>query len=448
MSWFTTTRGLAYLVVASGIIGCSGGSSFNLAPTTVPGTAPLSAKKGQAVAVSPATLIFGSPTGASQTFTASENFGGDQTAVVSSPACASVSPASGDVTVDPTTGGTKSLIYTVAPIASGTCTITVTDKKGNTATVSVKVAPTLIAECQLPTANAFPAGIVQGSDGNMWTIEWNANQMARITPDCTVTEFPVAVPTGGDLDSGTVTEGPDGNVWFIGNSADGSASFAGRVTPSGVVTELSLVGPDIDVEGLTTGKDGNLWVSNDASGTLERVTPNGVMTPFPVPRTNISVLATDAVGNIWMLGHHCCTRQGDGNIVVERSLSGQWSFFPLPADGYDNKTRFLIAGADGNMWLPRNTINAVDRVTPTGIVTEFAIPTAAALPRGLVEAPDGNIWFNEVGSSKMARITHQGAITEYALPINSGGYGIAVGSDGNLWTTEPLANKIGIFKIR
>jgi streptogramin lyase len=80
-----------------------------------------------------------------------------------------------------------------------------------------------IREFPLPADGLLPGAIVQGSDGNMWftdsiarlgidffTYPDRSGAIARITPDGTVTEFPLAAHTiAGDL-----TAGADGNLWF------------------------------------------------------------------------------------------------------------------------------------------------------------------------------------------------------------------------------------------
>ena len=79
-----------------------------------------------------------------------------------------------------------------------------------------------------------------------------------------------------------------------------------------------------------------------------------------------------------------------------------------------------------------------------GVLTEFAIPTAASYPAGIASGPDGELWFTELGTSKIGRISTDGTIAEKAtVTAASGPVGITAGPDGNLWFTECIANKIG-----
>src|SRR5262245_40032445 len=86
------------------------------------------------------------------------------------------------------------------------------------------------------------------------------------------------------------------------------------------------------------------------------------------------------------------------------------------------------------------------RSTPAAVVTEFTVPTAGSVPRGIAAGADGALWFTERGVNKIGRITTGGTITEFPVPTaNSQPYGIAAGPDGTLWFTEFVGNKIGRF---
>src|ERR1700730_13978538 len=49
-------------------------------------------------------------------------------------------------------------------------------------------------------------------------------------------------------------------------------------------------------------------------------------------------------------------------------------------------------GSDGNIWFSECTADKIGRITPVGVVTEFAIPIAGC-PTRMALGPDGNIWF-------------------------------------------------------
>ena len=54
------------------------------------------------------------------------------------------------------------------------------------------------------------------------------------------------------------------------------------------------------------------------------------------------------------------------------------------------------------------------------------------------------MWFTEQGADRIGRITPSGDIREYSLPTpRAGPTGIALGHDGALWFTEQYADRIG-----
>jgi hypothetical protein len=65
--------------------------------------------------------------------------------------------------------------------------------------------------------------ITAGPDGNVWFTERNGDKIGRITPDGTVTDWPVPTEHGGPLG---IVAGPDGNIWF----AEKDRSQIGRLT--------------------------------------------------------------------------------------------------------------------------------------------------------------------------------------------------------------------------
>jgi virginiamycin B lyase len=77
---------------------------------------------------------------------------------------------------------------------------------------------------------------------------------------------------------------------------------------------------------------------------------------------------------------------------------------------------FLTTGPDGNLWYTELYDNAIARMTPAGVTTEFPVPTSDAYLSDLTAASDGNLWFTEQRAGKIGRITTGGTITEFPVP--------------------------------
>lgn len=103
-------------------------------------------------------------------------------------------------------------------------------------------------------------------------------------------------------------------------------------------------------------------------------------------------------------------------------------------------------GPDGNVWYISNGgASRVCKITPGGIVTEYACPDTAADLQAICAGPDGNLWVIGYTSNKIYKVTTGGSFTSYSSGITAaaGLYTICSGPDGNLWFTEFAANKVG-----
>ncbi|HTO87142.1 MAG TPA: hypothetical protein VMR54_06385 [Thermoanaerobaculia bacterium] len=97
----------------------------------------------------------------------------------------------------------------------------------------------------------------------------------------------------------------------------------------------------------------------------------------------------------------------------------------------------IVAGKDGNLWFTESRNDKIGRISPSGVITEFPIPTPNSSPGGIAAGADGNLWFTESQSNKIGRISLSGVVTEFPIPtLFSSPRGIAAGTDGNLWFRE------------
>jgi streptogramin lyase len=75
--------------------------------------------------------------------------------------------------------------------------------------------------------------------------------------------------------------------------------------------------------------------------------------------------------------------------------------------------------------------------------TEYKLGTGGQPTRGITVGPDGNLWFTEPMANRIGKITTGGVITEYTVKTGSEPVGIADGPDGKLWFTDHGSSKIG-----
>lgn len=180
-------------------------------------------------------------------------------------------------------------------------------------------------------------------------LNFSARVYAQNTP--TITEF--SIPTTGSWPMG-ITAGPDGNLWFTESSSD----KIGKISLDGVITEFSIprsVDYGISPRGITTGPDGNLWFTELNGNKIGRITPGGIITEFSIPTDNSAPYG-------------------------------------------------ITSGPDGNLWFTENYSGKIGRITPNGEITEFSISTTRSWPMDITIGPDSNLWFTEYGADKIGRV--------------------------------------------
>ncbi len=251
-----------------------------------------------------------------------------------------------------------------------------------------------------------------------------------------------------------ITTGPDGNIWFT----DGGNNQIGRMTPAGAFDGFAIPTAGSSPIDITTGPDGALWFT-EFVGNIGRITTDGKITEFPVLKSpggapaNVFGITNGPDGALWFTTD-CCDPGNPGKIG-RITTSGAVTLFPLPTG--TAPTVGITVGPDRNLWYPATFSSGfaeIQRMSVTGqILSRAPVPTRYADPSRLITGPDGNVWFTEQGAvggnkqpGKIGRVScvvcggaPSNEVTEFTTPDQnppSNPAGIAVGPDGNLWYTE------------
>ena len=274
--------------------------------------------------------------------------------------------------------------------------------------------------------------LTNGPDGNLWFTEFTSGRIGRITPGGTLTEF--SVPGAAILRD--IVTGPDGNLWFTDVFAF-SSPYIGRITPTGTVTKFPVGHPGTYI---TKGPDGALWFAAQ-DGFLGRITTSGAYSEFPTGSANPFGITTGPDGNLWFTS-------ADLSVIGKMTTSGLVTLYPIPSGGL----AFSIVGnpADGNVWFTEGNfcgaqfnnipcVNLVAKITPTGAATEYQTTNT---PHDITVGPDNRLWFKEQsgpGSTALiGAIATNGTLSEYqskqlSFPRVAGPRGITSGPGGQLW---------------
>lgn len=253
---------------------------------------------------------------------------------------------------------------------------------------------------------------------------------ASDTAPAPITEYPVNT-TGGQMNG--VALGPDGNVWFVDYSGN-----IDRITPAGVISVFPTLPPQFSLSGpnqIVAGPDGAMWFTETEccfSGlSIGRMTTSGAVTHMRYTSNSLQpiAIAKGPDGNLWIL-------ETNKSRVAKMTTSGAVTEYLVPTDGLEMGDK-IVAGADGNLWFTESYgTGKIGRITPAGVFTEFTTGITGS-PRGITAGSDGNIWFTEYLGNKIGRITPAGVVTEFPVPAGNSAPGdITSGPDGSLWFTD------------
>jgi virginiamycin B lyase len=146
----------------------------------------------------------------------------------------------------------------------------------------------------ITSAASGASGITSGPDGALWMIETQANRIARVATDGSMTEWPLPTPAAS---AQLIATGPDGALWFT----EAAANKIGRATTTGAVTEYDLPRPNSTPMGIAAGPDGAVWFTESTGHAIGRMLPGGAVTEYALPRTDTSPVSITVGpdGNLW-----------------------------------------------------------------------------------------------------------------------------------------------------
>lgn len=269
----------------------------------------------------------------------------------------------------------------------------------------------------LTNTSCQPTGIAVGPDGRMWFTELATGNIGAINLDGT---HQVDYPSLGLKPTG-ITQGPDLALWY---TLPGS-NLIGRMTPGGTATTFPVTTAASGPQGITSGTDGNLWFTEQAAGRIARITPAGTVTEWAIP-TPSGGKAPSPQGII---------ARGDGTLWFADLANNQLVKFQPPVNAS------VLARPRGPARARAASVAQASGAS-TASFTTVALP-ANAQPMGVTLDGNGNLWAADQGTGQVTQISATGTPTTFTLPTTTGQpTNVAIGSDGNLFVTQPVSSTI------
>jgi len=253
----------------------------------------------------------------------------------------------------------------------------------------------------------------------------------------------------------TLGEGPDGEPWLaVVTGAAGTVELERATATGGLEPRFAFpltLGSRSWPEQLSAGPDGSVWIANMTGGALERLSPDGRLTSYALPRAGAPTsVALAGDGTVWFTDPVTGTvgELTAAGTIVEHPLGG------AAPGAFGNAEPFDIAlGGDGAMWFTEQAAGRIGRISTSGALQEYAIPNTSGVaqgeygspaPRYIAAGPDGAMWFTDGGDESIGRITTGGIASEYPIgtPTPASPQGI-VSEGGELWFAEAGLSALG-----
>jgi len=242
-----------------------------------------------------------------------------------------------------------------------------------------------------------------------------------------------------------LTRGPDGRMWFLEQDYSAFKAWLARIDSDGTnVVEYPIsysAGPNTiaHIEG-----DDSIWFTETSVNKLARSDVNGNIVYYDLPMgVNGPVGIAPGIGLKLVFTVTGANAIGTVNSDFD---AVHMDFFPIPT-GSANPLRVTTATTFLDYWFTEQGASKVARMTPTGNITEFPLPTPNTYPLGITAGNTGRFWFCERTGSALGEIIDDGdlsSIIEHPLSVGSGPLEITLGPDNHVWFTEVDSGKLGV----
>jgi len=231
---------------------------------------------------------------------------------------------------------------------------------------------------RFPLASFNPHAMAVGSDGKFYVGSQNQADIDIVTTAGAVTQK--AIPSADVIGyAGSMTLGPDGNVWFTENS------HVGKITTGGAISEFAYSDGSTSnyYDSIASGPDGNLWVAEYFKPAVDKVTTAGTMTQFALACNPEGIVS--AAGSLWI----ACNNNDFLQLNTAGTVIGTfYNYF-----GFSTNGNFLTVGPDGNPWFGTSSDSVIAEFNTANPSFDYYYPPANyGNDNALTAGPDGNVW--------------------------------------------------------
>ena len=216
---------------------------------------------------------------------------------------------------------------------------------------------------------------------------------------------------------------PDGTLWFgerVSNIASSESSHAtdriAHLEADGRIVEYPVPTEDAGIGAIVRGPDGSMWFTENDALKLGRISDSGAITEFALPGSLFKSPTYPVRGP---------------SLVPLPAPTATMRGHPLSSRRFA-KLGGLVSGEDGALWVTAPSVDALVRVTTTGIVRIITLPSGLEHPSDIGRGPHGTLWFTS--RNAIGRYDASGAVHAYPVDVKRQVLtSITWGPDGNVW---------------
>jgi virginiamycin B lyase len=285
-------------------------------------------------------------------------------------------------------------------------------------------------EYPMAQSEHMPIAVAAAVDGTVWFTIDGAAAIGRVRHG-RIERLP---KPGKSIEPIGLAAAPDGSVWYT----DMARNMVSRMTPSGAVSSVTLDTPIVRLGRLAVAPDGAAWFAEATSYSITRV-KDGELTRYPFQSFlgGPYGVAVAADGAVW------ATLQA-GNQLLRITPEGNLETFNLPRPRAV-PTDVAVA-PDGAVWFVEFRGNSIGRFKD-GEFVSFAVAQENAGLSGLAVADDGAVWFGMLRARSLGRLRDE-ELEIFKLPREDARpYSLAIDPDGNVWYAD-IHGYVGMLPAR
>ncbi|MFK7933258.1 MAG: SBBP repeat-containing protein, partial [Saprospiraceae bacterium] len=309
-----------------------------------------------------------------------------------------------------------------------------------------------------------PIATATDSQGNVYVVGKNSNNVFKITPAGVVTQIINANGNGisplSQPENGLAVDAND-NVYVSGTNSHNVF----KITPTGNITEIinSLgdgVHPFLGGQEIAIDPTGNIYVAGSTTNNVFKITPQGSIS---------QIIDESGDGSNVLSAPESLTTDTNNNVYVVGINS--WNAFKITPAGVitqiidatgdgSNTLSFandIVTDQTGNVYVSGNGSNNVFKITPTGVITQIfdsagdGMNTAAGISSLAINAA-GSLFVGASGTRNIFEVVPNGTITQIMDALGDGtnpllATHLSIATNDVLYVAGSSGNNF-VFKVR